>query len=134
MQYAYKLVFKNNEVARQTYTKYFNQKARDRNFAVGDEVLASFPVQQSVPNKKLASIWKGPYAIIELCENNIVIIKASPQSKAIRLHSNRIVLFNHLADSAVEPQPQSKPAAATTPTPPEEEEDDDIFDLQPLRF
>ena len=133
MQYAYKLVFKNNEVARQTYTKYFNQKARDRNFAVGDEVLASFPVQQSVPNKKLASIWKGPYAIIELCENNIVIIKASPQSKAIRLHSNRIVLFNHLADSAVEPQPQSQPAAATTPTPPEEEEDDDIFDLQPLR-
>ena len=133
MQYAYKLVYKNNEAARLSYTKYFNQKARDRNFTVGDEVLASFPVQQSVPNKKLASIWKGPYAVIELCENNIVIIKASPQSKAIRLHTNRIVLFNHLADAPVEPQPQSQPTEPASTTPDEEDDDDDIFDLQPLR-
>ena len=40
MQYAYKMVFRNNEEARQSYTRQFNKKARTRNFGIGDEVLA----------------------------------------------------------------------------------------------
>jgi hypothetical protein len=41
--------------------------------AVGYEVFASFPVHQSVPNKKFASIWKGPLAIVEICDIKVVI-------------------------------------------------------------
>ena len=136
MQYAYKLVYENNLEARQTYTAHFNKKARDRKFEVGDEVLASFPVHQNIPNKKLASIWKGPFAIIEVSENNILFIKASPQHRALRVHSNRVRLYNHLVDVITEeipanstPSTQTQPPSAQSQLPqPDDEDDDDIFD------
>jgi hypothetical protein len=63
MQYAYTLAYKNNAKARQMYAAHLDKKTRDRNFEIGDEVHASFPVHQSIPNKKLASIWKGPFRV-----------------------------------------------------------------------
>ena len=124
------LVYANNKKAREMYTLHFNKRARARNFKVGDEVLASFPVHQNIPNKKLASIWKGPYVIVEIHENSIITIKTSPKHKPIRLHTNRVVLFNHLADIPVEnittPEPE-----ITTPNPDPVLTDDipSIFDL-----
>ncbi len=44
LQYAYNLVFKNNEEARQAYTAHFNKKLRTQKFDIGDEVLVTFPV------------------------------------------------------------------------------------------
>lgn len=107
MQYAYKLVYKNNAKARQVYAAHFDKKTRDRHFEIGDEVLASFPVHQSIPNKKLASIWRGPFAIVEIGDNNILFIKASPRHRAIRIHTNRIRLYNHFADVVTEDTPPS---------------------------
>ena len=119
MQYAYKLVYENNAKARQVYTAHFNKKTRDRHFEVGDEVLASFPVHQSIPNKKLASIWKGPFAIVEVSENNILFIKASPRHRAIRIHTNRVRLYNHFVDIVTEEIPApSTPPAHLPPTAP----------------
>jgi hypothetical protein len=59
-------------------------------FKVGYEVLASFPINQHIPNKKLATIWRGPFSIIEICENNNVLIKASPKYKVIIININRV--------------------------------------------
>jgi hypothetical protein len=107
MQYAHKLVYKNNAKARQVYAANFDKKTRDQHFEIGDEVLASFPVHQNIPNKKLASIWKGPFAIVEIGENNILFIKASPRHRAIRIHTNPVRLFNHFVDVVTEDTPTS---------------------------
>ena len=131
MQYAYQLVYRNNEEARQAYTKHFNAKAKARRFEVGDEVLASFPINQHIPNKKLASIWRGPFSIIEICENNIVLIKASPRHKVIKIHINRIRLFNSLIDVVTTPAEDTIITTNTNITPTvshNDDDDDDIYD------
>jgi hypothetical protein len=56
LQYAYNLVYTNNNQAREEYTRQFNRKSKTRNFKVGDEVLVSFPINVNVVNKKLAPI------------------------------------------------------------------------------
>ena len=101
LQYAHRLVYQNNEEARKAYTANYNRKTRTRNFTIGDEVLVIFPVPQHIVNKKLATIWKGPFKIVKILPNNIVDIRASPKSKIQRVHLNRVRLFNHLEDSIV---------------------------------
>jgi hypothetical protein len=78
------------------YAAHFDKKTRDHHFEIGDEVLASFLVHQSIPSKKLASIWKGPFAIVEIGDNDILFIKASPRHRAILIHTNGIRLCNTL--------------------------------------
>ena len=118
MQYAYKLVYDNNVEARRVYKAHFDKKERERSFEVGDEVLASFPVHQNIPNKKLASIWKGPFAIVEIGDNNILFIKASPRHRAIRIHTNRVRLYNHFVDIVTEELPATQSIPSTQPTVP----------------
>ena len=133
MQYAYNLVYNNNEDARQAYTKNFNARAKARQFRAGDEVLASFPVYQHIPNKKLASIWRGPFSVIEVCENNVLLLKASNKSKTIKVHTNRVRLFNHFIDKVVESPlvPGQGNQDITTSQDPEDDNSSDIFDLNP---
>ena len=135
LHYTFDLVYANNKKARETYTLHFNKRARARLFQVGDEILASFPVHQNIPNKKLASIWKGPFVVVEINDNNIITIKASPKHKPIRLHTNRVVLFNHLSDKTTEEATHTEAPSTQPPTPiptTEEEEDDNIFNLGPI--
>ena len=99
LKYAYNLVYSNNEQARIEYTKQFNKKSRTRRFEVGDEVLVSFPINVSVVNKKLSPIWKGPFRVCEV-NGNILKVQATPRSKTITVHVNRIQLFHHLKDIA----------------------------------
>ena len=47
--------------AKKRYAKYFNQKARERWFEPGDEVLLLLPEKKN----KLQIAWRGPYTIIE---------------------------------------------------------------------
>ena len=46
--------------------KYFNQKAKERSFRVGDKVLVLLPTNQN----KLLLQWKGPFEIIEKVRDN----------------------------------------------------------------
>ena len=103
MQYAYRLVYKHNENARRAYTAHFNEKTKSRHFEVGDEVLISFPVNAKIVNKKLASIWKGPFSVIKVADKNILYAKASPHSKTIRTHTNRVRFFQHFNDIITTP-------------------------------
>ena len=103
MQYAYRLVYKNNAEARLAYTKHFNAKAKARHFEVGDEILISFPVNAKIVNKKLASIWKGPFSVIKVADKNILYAKASPHSKTIHVHTNRVRFFQHFNDIITTP-------------------------------
>ena len=133
LQYAYKLVYKNNEKAREEYTRQFNKKSKARQFEVGDEVLVSFPININVVNKKLSSIWKGPFRVIET-NGNILKVQASPRSKIITLHVNRVQLFHHFKDivtSANENEPTIE-----QPVNNESDEDDDgeIVNTRQVRF
>ncbi len=44
------------------YAKYYDRKARDRKYAVGEKVLVLLPTD----NNKLLLQWKGPYSIVEV--------------------------------------------------------------------
>jgi hypothetical protein len=88
MQYAYRLVYGKNKQARKVYTKHFKAPQ----FEVGDEFLASFQINLHIPKKKLASIWKG-----------LLLLKASPKHIAIKIHYNRVQLFNQLIDVVTTP-------------------------------
>ena len=99
MQYAHRLVYQNNEEARLAYTANFNKRMRTRQFKIGDEIIAIFPISPKVLNHKLAPIWKGPFKIVNILPNNIVEIKLTPRSKSQKIHVNRIRLFNHLEDT-----------------------------------
>ena len=130
MQYAYRLVYKNNADAREAYTSYYNKKTRTRQFELGDEVLITFPVDQHIPNKKLASIWKGPFSITKICDKNILEVKASPRSKTIKVHTNRVRLFHHFNDivSNQDTTP-TLPVPQEPITPPSEEEEESEYDF-----
>jgi transposase InsO family protein len=126
LQYAYNLVYKNNEKAREEYTKQFNKKSKTRHFEIGDEVLVSFPIPLSVVNKKLSTIWKGPFRVIETTEN-ILKVQASPRSKIITLHVNRVQLFHHFKDVVTIPTQPENTIPAEKPDELEVEEDEDDY-------
>ncbi len=135
MQYAYKLVYDNNEAARIAYTAHFNKKSKTRQFEIGDEVLVSFPIPINIVNKKLASMWKGPFAVIRVLSTNILDVKASPTSKLIRVHVNRVRLFNHLEDIIVKPTEQNtvnQPIDLPRVSPESEEDNDDDDEGEPI--
>ena len=94
--------------------------------------MASFPIQQHIPNKKLASIWKGPFSIIEVCEKNILLLKATPRAKTIKIHTNRVRLFNHLIDVVTDPVPAAEITKEEITAPIANEDDSDIFDERPF--
>ena len=125
MQYAYQLVYKNNEEARNAYTAHFNKKARSRKFDIGDEVLVSFPIHPKAVNRKLTSIWRGPFVIVNISNNIIVDLKATPRSKIIRIHVNRIRLFRHLDDLITTEHPRQNVTSHNEPINEDNDDDDD---------
>jgi hypothetical protein len=104
MQFAHRLVYDNNEQARAAYTANYNKKVRTRHFTVGDEVLVIFPVAANILNKKLSPVWKGPFQVTNILNNNVLEIKASPRARTQRVHVNRVRLFNHLEDTISSPE------------------------------
>jgi hypothetical protein len=104
MQFAHRLVYDNNEQARAAYTANYNKKVRTRDFTIGDEVLVIFPVAANILNKKLSPVWKGPFQVTNILNNNVLEIKASPRAKTQRVHVNRVRLFNHLEDTILSPE------------------------------
>ncbi len=48
--------------ASKRYAKYYDRKARDRKYAVGEKVLVLLPTD----NNKLLLQWKGPYSIVDV--------------------------------------------------------------------
>ena len=130
MQYAYRLVYRNNADAREAYTSYYNKKTRTRHFELGDEVLITFPVDQHIPNKKLASIWKGPFSVTKVCDKNILEVKASPRSKTIKVHTNRVRLFHHFNDIiSNQDNTPTLPVPQEPIIPPSEEDEESEYDF-----
>ncbi|KAJ8020240.1 hypothetical protein HOLleu_39778 [Holothuria leucospilota] len=56
-----KLAQENLKKAKQKQARYYNRKAKDRTFKVGDEVLLLIPNEEN----KLLMQWKGPFPIVE---------------------------------------------------------------------
>ena len=105
---------------------------------MGDEVLVSFPININVVNKKLSSIWKGPFRVIET-NGNILKVQASPRSKIITLHVNRVQLFHHFKDivtTEIEPTSDTPMTQDIEEEEEEEDEDDDgeVVNTRQVRF
>ena len=131
LQYAYRLVYKNNEEARKAYTHHFNLRAKSRQFEIGDEVLVAFPHSPKTINTKLSPIWRGPFSVVDFCDKNVLIVRASPRSKNITVHVNRVQLFNHFVDTVTKScekvenhQPHLSPA--------DKDDEDDDNDGEPI--
>ena len=68
-----------------------------------------------------------------MCEKNILLLKATPRAKTIKIHTNRVRLFNHLIDVVTDPVPAAEitKEEITAPIASEDNNDDsDIFDEQ----
>ena len=104
---------------------------------MGDEVLVSFPININVVNKKLSSIWKGPFRVIET-NGNILKVQASPRSKIITLHVNKVQLFHHFKDIVTTEIEPTSDTPMTQHIEEEEEEDADhegeVVNTRQVRF
>jgi hypothetical protein len=83
-----------------------------------------------VVKKKLAKKWKGPLRVIKTDEN-ILKVQASPRSKIIAIHVNRVQLFHNFKDIVTIPtQPDIENPAQTPDILTEEEDEDDYEGLE----
>ena len=74
---------KTSELQRGQYAKYFNRRAKTREFDEGDTVYLYFPKARPGFAKIMTQVWHGPYIIVEKvgtkykiknCENNKTIV------------------------------------------------------------
>ena len=59
-------------------------------------------------------------------------LKATPRAKTIKIHTNRVRLFNHLIDVVTDPVPAAEITKEEITAPIANEDDSDIFDERPF--
>ena len=77
-----KLARENLVRAKTNQKYYYNQKAKDRQFAVGDKVLLLMPTS----NNKLLVQWKGPYIVTEVVNKQDYRIKMGDVEKVFNVN------------------------------------------------
>jgi len=90
MRLSFKQVRDNLESARLARETYFNVKTKQRDFAVGDQVLVRFPQLPRGVNPKFYKTWKGPYRVIKVVGRLNLLVQATPHSKKILIHVDRV--------------------------------------------
>jgi len=93
---AYKTAREHMEEARIMREKYYDKMAKERTFAVGDRCLVHFEATKRGGNQKFAKRWRGIYTVTDIVGKVNLKLRASPQSKPILVHVNRV---RHLKDS-----------------------------------
>lgn len=90
-QIAYKQVIDNTEHRKEQSKRYYDKKAKDKNFKIGDLVLLHAPQVKRGRSKKLMMPWVGPYTVIDICNDVNVMIKKGRNS--YKVHKNRLKPF-----------------------------------------
>ena len=95
---------------------YYNARARDRPFAVGDRCLVHFSTTPRNANRKFTKRWKGPYTVTKVLGKVNLRLQKTPQSKPILVHVDRVKLLTEkklekLLDSKAQPEPESEEEA-----------------------
>jgi len=91
-----KRVFNNQWDARILRESYYNRKAKDRVFNIGDRVLFfKNAIPQNV-NAKLYKQWQGPYYVVKVVNPLNCVIQRTPQSKELLVHIEKL---RHMKES-----------------------------------
>ena len=79
---------------------YHDQKARARDFKVGQRVMVYFPDPPKGTNKKFFKHWKGPYLVKQLVGNlNLLLqLMESPRAKEVLIHCDRCKIIQSDAE------------------------------------
>ena len=65
---------------------YYDKRARQQKFQVGDSVCLYNPIRRKGHTPKLDKMWHGPYGIVTLIEEVLAEIKQSKRSKSTVVH------------------------------------------------
>ena len=77
--------------AQEVYKRYFDRKAKQQQFRVGDQVLMRFPSEEQGKLRKLSRPWHGPYRVTARNDPDISIVKVYfPEEAAIQVHQTRV--------------------------------------------
>jgi transposase InsO family protein len=107
MANAYKKVRENLAKSIEAQAVYYNRKARDRDFHLGDLVYVSNPAFKRGLTRKLCKHWEGPYRIIDIKGPATYKIRKVNARKEQVVHANRLKLVAepdlHFDDPEKEP-------------------------------
>lgn len=109
--------------AKELQKMYFDRKAKDRKFSVGDKVLLLLP---TIKNKLLLQ-WKGPYEVVDVKRPMDYIINVEGKHKLF--HANMLKLYIDRQETSAGMEVS---VAATTTVIEEEEEDRDSQFVLPV--
>ena len=79
--------------AQKRYKRYYNKKATEPQYRIGDWVLAKFPHEETGRLRKLSQSWHGAYWIVDTCINELDVTKSKvyfPQDNQIQIHMLRV--------------------------------------------
>ncbi len=105
--------------------QYYDQTAKNYEFAVGDRVWLYTPAVKKGKTQKLSRLWKGPFRIVEVFSPNVRIIPVdAPRQQSTVVHINRI---KPCYDSHV-PNPTNVPTIETETNEGENQQEDNSVD------
>ncbi|XP_011859870.1 PREDICTED: uncharacterized protein LOC105557283 [Vollenhovia emeryi] len=81
----------NSKEEKEKSKKYYDKKAKETSFKVGDKVLLLDETLRRGRSKKLEPEWIGPYTVME--KHNDVNYSVKMGRRTIRVHANRLKLF-----------------------------------------
>jgi len=90
LRLSFKRVRDNLEDARGFREEYFNRKAKDRSFSVGEQVLVRFPQVPTGVNPKFYKSWKGPYRVVKVLSRLNLQVQAGMTGKKLVVHVDRV--------------------------------------------
>ena len=75
----------------QRYKSFYDCKATEKDYHIGDWVLVRFPQDETGKQRKLSRPWHGPYRIMSRDDPDVSVSKVYfPQEGAIQVHQSRV--------------------------------------------
>ena len=79
------------EEAQKKHKRYYDRKAKQQWFKIGDQVFVRFPGEEQGKQRKLSRPWHGPYRITSRDDPDVSVVKSYfPEEGAIRIHQKRV--------------------------------------------
>ena len=107
------LVRHNVQLAQQKRKQYFDQKAKDRTFEVGERVWLLTPQKRKGKYTKLLHFWHGPFRIVEKTSSvNYRLTSCDERRRTFVIHVNRLKTYVDPVDQpwrVAEPSHQEDP-------------------------
>jgi hypothetical protein len=111
-----------NQNAFKAYARQHNKKAKEHKFQVGDKVLVRDVVLKTGETKKLASLYKGPYIVLEVLSGTNIRIQGDKKKQILHVRNVKPYCERVLQNNGGMFQPEQEPGGSETA-----EEEGDIF-------